>query len=296
MTFPQLQYLLEIHRTGSISLAAKNLFVSQSSVSVALSTLEKELGFPVFTRTRKGMIPTERGAKVIEHAAQICKSHRLMTEPLQQEFRQVRISSVTMPPVQDAFLRLVEENRDCRDVYFSLTYERNANQKLQVFNLDLAFSIVLTPHLLTREANTRKQGLETAVLCTIPGALRIGKSHRLFHAETISPADLENDLFLDTAGSGVSNALLDTGILHVRHSIGASQHAVREKLIRDGLAYEITYWLGKDPECGREYRYIPLEGASYKLLMTENPQRPRTPEVSRFLELLHEEIKTIGLK
>ena len=42
MTFPQLQYLLEIHRAGSITQAAKNLFVAQSSVSVALSAIETQ--------------------------------------------------------------------------------------------------------------------------------------------------------------------------------------------------------------------------------------------------------------
>ena len=42
MTFQQLQYLLEVNRTGSFTTAAKNLFVTQSSVSNAITSLEKE--------------------------------------------------------------------------------------------------------------------------------------------------------------------------------------------------------------------------------------------------------------
>ena len=43
MTFQQLQYLLEVERTGSFSLAAKAMFVTQSTISNALTALEKEL-------------------------------------------------------------------------------------------------------------------------------------------------------------------------------------------------------------------------------------------------------------
>ena len=81
MTFPQLQYLLEIHRAGSITQAAKNLFVSQSSVSVALNAIETELGFPVFIRNRKGLVPTPQGVEAIAHAKRIVESYQLMTTP-----------------------------------------------------------------------------------------------------------------------------------------------------------------------------------------------------------------------
>ena len=48
MTFQQLQHLLAVHRTGSFSLAAKEMFVSQSAVSNAISGLEQELGCRIF--------------------------------------------------------------------------------------------------------------------------------------------------------------------------------------------------------------------------------------------------------
>lgn len=43
MTFQQLQYFLEVHRIGSVTKAAKNLFVSYPSVSVAIANIEKDL-------------------------------------------------------------------------------------------------------------------------------------------------------------------------------------------------------------------------------------------------------------
>ena len=55
MTFQQLSYLLEVERTRSFSLAAKNLFVAQSTVSNAISALEAELNCRIFIRSGQGL-------------------------------------------------------------------------------------------------------------------------------------------------------------------------------------------------------------------------------------------------
>ena len=95
MTFAQLQYLLEIYQAGSVSQAAKNLLVSQPSISLTLKALEEELGYPIFLRTRKGLVPTSQGAEVIDHATRICESYRLLTAPPAQRNTFVRISSAS---------------------------------------------------------------------------------------------------------------------------------------------------------------------------------------------------------
>ena len=77
MTFQQLQYLLAIHRTGSVSQAAKELFVTQSSVSIALASLEKELNCRIFVRSTQGLTLTPEGRQVIGHAQRIVESHRI---------------------------------------------------------------------------------------------------------------------------------------------------------------------------------------------------------------------------
>ena len=78
MTIQQLEYILEVNRAGSMSKAAKNLFVSHSSVSNSVSALEEELGFPVFERSYQGVIPSKQGREVPEHAAQVCEHLRRM--------------------------------------------------------------------------------------------------------------------------------------------------------------------------------------------------------------------------
>ena len=65
MTLQQIRYLIEVHNAGSISRAAENLFVSQSSVSAAIMEVEKEYGITIFERTPKGTCPTSRGQEFL---------------------------------------------------------------------------------------------------------------------------------------------------------------------------------------------------------------------------------------
>ena len=53
-----------------------------------------------------------QGAAVIDHATRICESYQLLTTPQPQQNTFVRISSASIAPVQNAFMRLIEENKD----------------------------------------------------------------------------------------------------------------------------------------------------------------------------------------
>lgn len=71
MRLEQLQYFLEISKTGSIRKAADNLFISSPALSTALQNLEKELGFPLFKRQHSGVVLTSYGKKALAITQQI---------------------------------------------------------------------------------------------------------------------------------------------------------------------------------------------------------------------------------
>lgn len=55
-----------IYETETMSGAAKQLFVSQPGVGLHLNALEAYTGYPLFERTGRKMIPTERGHLLYE--------------------------------------------------------------------------------------------------------------------------------------------------------------------------------------------------------------------------------------
>ena len=64
MTIQQLRYVIKITECGSITEAARQLFVSQPSLSAAVKELEAELGIEIFRRTAKGITLTADGQRV----------------------------------------------------------------------------------------------------------------------------------------------------------------------------------------------------------------------------------------
>ncbi|WP_138750887.1 LysR family transcriptional regulator [Paenibacillus sinopodophylli] len=71
MRIEQLRYLVEVAQSGSITLAAEKLHLSQPNISNSISALENEIGLAIFTRTRSGTRPTPAGHNLIQMAEDI---------------------------------------------------------------------------------------------------------------------------------------------------------------------------------------------------------------------------------
>lgn len=65
------KYAVEVEKTGSITQAAENLFMGQPNLSKAIMELEETLGFMIFERTSKGVIPTVKGTRFLVYAKNI---------------------------------------------------------------------------------------------------------------------------------------------------------------------------------------------------------------------------------
>lgn len=61
MQISKLYNLLVVAESQSISTAAQKLFISQSSLSSMIKSVEEELGVTIFRRTAKGVLPPRRG-------------------------------------------------------------------------------------------------------------------------------------------------------------------------------------------------------------------------------------------
>ncbi|PXX49610.1 MULTISPECIES: LysR family transcriptional regulator [Aquitalea] len=63
-----LKYFVEVARCGSLAAASENLQVAVSAISRQISKLEQETGTPLFERLPRGMVLTEAGQLLAEHA------------------------------------------------------------------------------------------------------------------------------------------------------------------------------------------------------------------------------------
>lgn len=78
MTLQQLRYAITIADCGSMNEAAKQLFISQPSLSETIKELETEIGLDIFLRSNRGIVITPEGEEFLGYARQVTEQYGLL--------------------------------------------------------------------------------------------------------------------------------------------------------------------------------------------------------------------------
>lgn len=80
MTLQNLKYMITVAETGSITEAARRLFISQPSLSNAIREVEKEVKFTIFSRSRAGIALTNEGMEFLGYVRQVIQQMDLLED------------------------------------------------------------------------------------------------------------------------------------------------------------------------------------------------------------------------
>ena len=69
-------YLVAVARSGSFTAAAGMVGVTQSAITRSIAELEKQIGYPVFYRTARGVILTEKGRDFVTRVSRLIEDAR----------------------------------------------------------------------------------------------------------------------------------------------------------------------------------------------------------------------------
>lgn len=112
MTLTQLKYVITVAEKGTISDAAKELFISQPSLTNAIKDLEQEIGVTVFHRTNRGVAVSKEGEEFLGYARQVVEQSELLEEKYlgkQAGKRRFCISTQHYSFAVEAFVDLLRE-------------------------------------------------------------------------------------------------------------------------------------------------------------------------------------------
>ena len=96
MTLTQLKYAITVSEAGSMNQAAKELFISQPSLSLAIRDLEEEIGVELFRRSSRGILLTPDGEEFIGYAKQVVEQYQLIESKYVQKEKVKKKFSVSM--------------------------------------------------------------------------------------------------------------------------------------------------------------------------------------------------------
>lgn len=97
MNLDQLKYFNAVAETSSMTAAADALYVSQSALSLAIQSLERELGFYLFIRTNHGVELTAFGQSIYEETQKIDSVLADIQQKVLQENKKITIKIATIP-------------------------------------------------------------------------------------------------------------------------------------------------------------------------------------------------------
>lgn len=125
MTVQQLKYIVTVAETGSITEAAKQLFISQPSLSNAVKEIEKEIGIAIFLRSHAGITLTKEGMEFLGYARQVIQQMELLEDryvtDLPQKIR-FGVSAQHYTFTENAFVELVKKfGQERYEFYFNAT-------------------------------------------------------------------------------------------------------------------------------------------------------------------------------
>jgi DNA-binding transcriptional LysR family regulator len=80
MTIQQLRYIVSVVENGTITEAAKKLYISQPSLSNAIKDIEEEVGITIFIRSRAGIVVTPEGMEFVGYARQVLHQMELLED------------------------------------------------------------------------------------------------------------------------------------------------------------------------------------------------------------------------
>ena len=300
MTVQQLRLAMEAARTGSITRAAKNLYLSQPNASSMLRTLEQELGYELFSRTNSGAVPTQRGMQFLEHAKVILTQMEEMYAIRDSErARRLRLGIQSYSPAVEAFIRLTQEYRACKSAEMKCVNisAENGIRALSDMEQDVVAALIVPYMVSGAEQTVRNQNLELHFLRELPACLNVRRGHPLLerlppHAESFDYRLLEAYPYVEyqklPARTDGYTTIGTADQVCYRYRIVVDERDTRCRIVSTTDAFSVGCRL---PQALRE-RYqlecVPIPNESMRLYCITRRGGTQIEEIARYIQLLRE--------
>lgn len=194
MTAQQLRYVIAAAEAGSITEAAKTLYLSQPSLSEAIREVEREAGITIFTRCRMGIAPTKEGVEFLGYARQVVQQMALLEARYTKKTpvgRRFCVSTQHYTFTANAFVEMVK--RFGEEKYEFVLNETTTHRIIE--DVRNRFSDLGVLYISRDNENVIRRALEdnglvfTELICARPHVF-IRRDHPLADRKSVKLADL----------------------------------------------------------------------------------------------------------
>lgn len=235
MNFEQLEILEAAFMHGSFGAASKALGKSQPAISVAIKTLEDELGFQIFDRSGYRPRPTEQGKVFFESALEVLcamKTARRIGKELGEQKKETSVTITIDPLVRFSIFSSIIENCFQSDSYTTLIVQ-NAVSEGALEDLNHGYADLAIGHALNPGENI--EALPFCEVSLVPLVLK--QIYSRYETEEELIRNLPQIVVFNRNASGSDEKNLPPPITADARTIYVSDHSMKARMIHEGLGW-----------------------------------------------------------
>jgi DNA-binding transcriptional LysR family regulator len=251
LNFNHFYYFYEVARHGSFTAAARELMVSQSSLSIQIKQLERDLGAPLFDRRKGGVDLTDVGSTAYQVAERVFQEIDRLQSSLFETERRIRgmltvgtVNSVgiyILPPILTAFKSAFPE------VAIKIDF-KEAERVIDLLSAGKIDFAIIPWH--------RRYPELTGIKITQNKMFLVGRpDHPLAGRESVSPRDLEPYPFVGYEEGMQTRSMIDALFkrmsVSVEYSIESDNSATIKHMVMAGMGLAFLPDVAVAPEIRR---------------------------------------------
>jgi DNA-binding transcriptional LysR family regulator len=288
----RLRVLREVARSGSLAGAADALSYSPSAVSQQIAALEREAGAALVERRARGVVLTEAGRTLVEHAevilAQVDAAQAALADLADLRAGHLRLASfataaaTVLPPALDVF----RERHPAVRLSVRQASPHESVVRLRDGRLDLALTVDLEP--------APADGVQVVHLFDDPVQLALHRDHPLADAPEIDLAQLAGETWIDvpraTSGGKVLERACAVAGFEPRVAYESDDYTVIQELVGVGVGLALLPDLALcPPHPSVVLRSLGPDGPRRNVQAATREPAFRSPAASAMLAVLAEQ-------
>lgn len=263
MTIRHLKIFTEVADAGGMSAAAKNLHVSQPTVSQAIAELEKHYGVKLFERLSQKIYLTKEGELMLSFSRHILDSFDQMEEAVNQAAACTNLRIGCSVSVGTCLINdiLDEARKRMPECFISVLVANSSDIEQAILNNQVDLGIV--------EGILKSSELLLTPVCKDELVVVCGSGHKLAKEKTVTLDMLKGQNYISReSGSAERNQLEkifeEYGLQLKRTFCSTNTEAIKNAVIRGhGIAVLSKMLIEKECEAGQMV-VLPLEGPAAK--------------------------------
>lgn len=244
-TLTQLEYILAVHQLKHFGRAANECHVSQPSLSAQIQKVESELEITIFDRSKKPILTTKQGLRLVEQAKKVLAEHKKIFE-ISHDSKQISgpFHLAVIPTLSNDIIPLFVEvfSKKYPEVQLKISENKTEDIIKLLMADEIDAGLLVTPLEDVR--------IEEIPLFLEPFFAFVSSSHELCKRKTLKESDLEeNSIWLLDEGHCFRNQVMRVCDMKNRNgvlknvSFESGSLETLKNLIRKGSGYTLLPYL-----------------------------------------------------